>query len=110
MNKLLCPTCTGKAVMSERRVNGYSWCVNGHKFPGGNAVGSTAVGDDIGGRLRALRRSRGLRFKVVAYHTGVTADYISALERGIKLNPGVKLAVKLAAFFDVSVGFLVAGE
>ena len=50
----------------------------------------------LGGRVRALRRERGLTLEVLAGRSGVSRAMISKLERGEK-NPTLVVAAKVAA-------------
>lgn len=57
--------------------------------------------------LRALREGRRETLRDVAGNTGLSAGYLSALENGAGCNPGAKLLVKLADYFQCSVDFLL---
>ena len=62
----------------------------------------------IGERLRQLREARGLSQRQLA-EPGVTAAYISRIERGDRL-PSVRALRKLAPKLEVSAEFLETGE
>ena len=57
--------------------------------------------------LKALREGRRETLRDVAGNTGLSAGYLSALENGAGCNPGAKLLVKLADYFQCSVDFLL---
>ena len=63
----------------------------------------------LGGRVRALRRERGLTLEVLAGRSGVSRAMISKLERGEK-NPTLVVAAKLAEGLGVSLSQLVGVE
>jgi transcriptional regulator with XRE-family HTH domain len=50
---------------------------------------------DLGRRIRALRRLRGLTQEQLGERSGVSAKYISELERGVR-NPSLETLVKVA--------------
>jgi putative transcriptional regulator len=60
-------------------------------------------------RLRKLRKQIKLTQEAVAEKVDVTKDYISMLERGIKV-PGRELIVKLATLYGCSVDYILFGE
>ena len=45
---------------------------------------SSEEASSIGGRARMVRRRRGLSLEVVAVLAGITAQYLSMLERGLR--------------------------
>ena len=49
--------------------------------PGANGP-PEAVGGDLGTRLRELRRSRGVSLAEVAEGTGISASFLSTVEKG----------------------------
>ena len=64
----------------------------------GEAVGSAEDYEDIGALLKRLRGRVSLR--EVARRTGVSASYLSLIERGEK-HPGVNVVRKLAELYNV---------
>jgi transcriptional regulator with XRE-family HTH domain len=63
----------------------------------------------LGGRIRALRRDRGLTLEDLAGRSGVSRAMISKLERGEK-NPTLVVAAKVAEGLGVSLSRLVGVE
>jgi transcriptional regulator with XRE-family HTH domain len=57
-------------------------------------------------RLKELRLQRGLQLEDVAVHVRRSAAMISRYERG-ESKPDIDVALKLAAFFGVSVEYLM---
>ncbi|MDV3103567.1 helix-turn-helix transcriptional regulator [Thermococcus waiotapuensis] len=62
-------------------------------------------------RLRELREERGLTQEELAKALGVTRQTIIAIERG-KYDPSLRLAFKMARFFNVRIEdiFIYEGE
>lgn len=60
----------------------------------------------IGKKLKAARLEKGLTIQELTQISGVSANMISRLERGLTV-PSVKILMKLAAAFGKSVGFFV---
>ena len=56
---------------------------------------------DIGQRIAALRRRRGLSQSIVARRSGLDPSYLSRLETG-KIHPTVKTALRIATALRVS--------
>src|SRR5918992_2614175 len=65
--------------------------------------------DRLGGRVRELRRRRGLTLEELAERSGVSRAMISKLERGEK-NPTLMVAAKLAEGLGVTLSQLVGME
>ncbi len=61
----------------------------------------------IAGNLRALRRARRVSLQTVADAVKVSKPHIWELEVGRSDNPGIKLVVRLAAYYGVSVAELI---
>ncbi|MEU1487209.1 helix-turn-helix domain-containing protein [Streptomyces sp. NPDC005752] len=59
-----------------------------------------------GERVRELRRRRGRTQAAVAGLCGITTDYLSQIERGLK-TPSSDVVVRLAAELQVSTGYLL---
>lgn len=57
-------------------------------------------------KVAALRMKRGLTQVQLAAVLGITKDYVSIIERGSQ-TPGLKLANKIATFFDTTIDDLV---
>ncbi len=53
--------------------------------------------------IKALRQAKGLSQQTLAARVGVTAAYITMLERGKKTNPSLDLLKKLAKALGVPV-------
>lgn len=65
--------------------------------------------EDYGARIRRLRKSRKLTQEQLAEKMNITSTYILKIENG-KQTGSVELAVELAAFFDVSLDYLLSGR
>ena len=65
-----------------------------------------AVGSDLGTRLRELRRSRGVSLAEVAEGTGISASFLSTVEKG-KSDITVSRLMRLVHWFGVSIADLV---
>lgn len=57
--------------------------------------------------LEKLRIAKGMSQQQLADTTGLTQGYISALERGIKTNPGQVVVKKLATALDVATDIIL---
>ncbi len=68
------------------------------RFTGAGADGAAAMGR----RLRGLRRDRGLPLSLVAAKIGISAGFLSALERA-QMSASVGTLRKLARFYDLNV-------
>ena len=62
--------------------------------------------EDYGSRIRSLRKKRGLTQEQLAEKMNVSTPYIAKIETGKQTGP-VELAVEFAAFFDVSLDYLL---
>jgi len=80
-----------------------SWVYRGYQMPGGIlATGcSERILQDLGNRLRELRKCRNLR-QLDMESLGLSYKYYQRLEAG-QVNPTLVTLQKLAAAFDVSV-------
>jgi transcriptional regulator with XRE-family HTH domain len=65
------------------------------------------VAELFGIALRRVRRERGLSQEALAEATGLSANFIGEMERGLKA-PGLGVIVRLARALDVSVHDLLA--
>ena len=61
-------------------------------------------------RVRCLREARGLNQSQLARRAGVSAATISTLERGVTLDPGVLVAMKLARALGCTLHTLVGWD
>src|SRR5204863_1922697 len=66
---------------------------------------NTASGSDLGGRVRSLRRQRGLTLKGLGRLAGLSHPFLSQVERGLA-RPSVGSVERIAAALDVSVAQL----
>lgn len=64
--------------------------------------------DDVGERLRALRRERGLSIRKVSEATGFSVSFLSKLETG-KTSITIKNLIKLLGFYGVTLAELFSG-
>lgn len=67
------------------------------------------ISEQIGARIKRLRKAAGLSQTEVALKAGVAASYFSALERGEK-NATISTLTQVADALDVSFAELTAGE
>ena len=67
-----------------------------------------AVEIELGGRLHEARAARGLSLREVAHRSGLTASFISQVERG-RASPSIGSLVRLAEVLGVTVGQLFDG-
>lgn len=67
------------------------------------------VVERLAGRLRALRRERGLTLEEVAERSGVSRSALSKIERG-EINPTLVLMTKVADAFGITVAQLIGVE
>lgn len=65
--------------------------------------------NELGARLRALRRGQNLTQEQLAQRARVTRDWISAIERGKIPNPGGPGGERLAQALGVSSHYLLTG-
>ena len=65
--------------------------------------------EDYGSRIRSLRKKRGLTQEQLAEKMNVSTPYIAKSETGKQTGP-VELAVEFAAFFEVSLDYLLVGK
>ena len=63
-------------------------------------------GDDMGDRLKQLRKARGLTQLAVQMKTGIEQALLSKFENGERVPPTETL-VKLADFYEVSADYLL---
>ncbi|KXP00578.1 XRE family transcriptional regulator [Tsukamurella pseudospumae] len=74
--------------------------------PGADAL--PPVSDQVGGALKAARRSRRLTLADIAERVGVTKGYLSKVERGLAA-PSMAVLVRLCEVLEVPVGSLFDG-
>ena len=73
------------------------------------ACSTTLQATSIASNIKNLRKSRGLTQEQLAEKMNITSTYILKIENG-KQTGSVELAVELAAFFDVSLDYLLSGR
>lgn len=66
--------------------------------------------DDLGQRLRMLRKQKALTSQEVADAVGITQSHLCAIERGRTTSPRFKLLRALAEFYDLSISELVGDD
>lgn len=66
--------------------------------------------ETMGRRLASVRALRGLSQEEAAAQAGVTQPYLSNLENDKAPSPPLYTVAKLAAFYGVSIDYLVKGE
>jgi transcriptional regulator with XRE-family HTH domain len=65
--------------------------------------------EEIGSRIRFLRRQRKLTLEELAASSGITKSYLSKIERGISV-PSSSTALKVAGAFSITISQLVGEE
>lgn len=65
-----------------------------------------APGSDVGSDIRALRKARGASLTELAEAIGRSVGFMSQVERGLS-EPSIADLKRIAAFFDVTVGFFL---
>ena len=78
-------------------------------FPGGKDIMKTIDPKGIGARIKNLRKERGLTQQALADELGVTLNYISKIEPGMKV-PSIDVLVVMAEYFGVSLDHIVLGK
>jgi transcriptional regulator with XRE-family HTH domain len=68
-----------------------------------------AVEIELGSRIRALRRARGLTLRALAAKSGLTESFLSQVERDVT-SPSISSVQRIARGLDLSVGQLFAEE
>lgn len=71
-------------------------------------VGEMQTRLELGRRIRQLRRVKDLTIKELAEEVGMSAGYLSEVERGGSALSGEKLAV-IALYLEVSVDYFLSG-
>lgn len=66
--------------------------------------------EELGQRIRQARLSRGVTGAQLAEHIGVSANYISELERGIKKNPSMQVIAGMAGILRFPVDYFFGLE
>ena len=64
---------------------------------------------EIGQRIKALRKERGISQEQLAAMLGVTVNYMSRIEPGLR-RASLDLLVDIAVLFDVTLDYLVMGK
>lgn len=64
---------------------------------------------EFGNRLRERRKSLGITQNELAITVGVTSEYISRLERGIR-TPSVDVVIALSKALSTTCNYLLTGE
>jgi len=68
-----------------------------------------SVKQDLGGRIRSLRRGRGRTQEQLAERVGLSVNYVSRIERGLE-NPTLETLLGLAEALKVELGDLFTFE
>ena len=63
----------------------------------------------IGDALKKLRKEKGLSYRKLEKHVGISFNNLAMYERN-EISPSLANAVKVATFFEVPVEYLVLGE
>lgn len=64
----------------------------------------------LGDKIFKLRESTGLTLSNCAKQIGISAGYLSDIEKNIKKNPSIELLGKIAIIFGVTVSELLSNE
>ena len=64
---------------------------------------------ELGGRIRNLRESKGMKIVDVAKATGLTSSMISQVERGL-ISPSIETLQKIADVLHIPIGYLFFDE
>jgi transcriptional regulator with XRE-family HTH domain len=64
---------------------------------------------EIGQRIKGLRKERGITQEQLAAMLGVTVNYLSRIEPGIR-RASLDLLVDIALLFDTTLDYLVLGR
>ena len=64
---------------------------------------------EIGQRIKKLRKERGISQEQLAAMLGVTVNYMSRIEPGLR-RASLDLLVDIAVLFDVTLDYLVMGK
>src|SRR5215210_298547 len=83
--------------------------MNERESTGRSGVVDAVSSEELGGRVRELRRERGLTLEALAERSGVSRAMISKVERGEK-NPTLVVAVKVAEGLGVTLSELLGVE
>lgn len=67
-------------------------------------MGIRKLKNDIGKKVKALRRERGLSQEKLAEYVNMSREHISCIERGKNL-PTVETIYNLAKFFEIDIKF-----
>ena len=73
--------------------------------PEGRAMAEPAVDIEVGGRIRDLRRDRGLSLEAVAARTQLSIGFLSQIERGLS-SPSLRVLATLADALGVGIAAL----
>ncbi len=65
-------------------------------------LGKSATSTDVGGKLRFLREERGISMRMLAKRSGLSANALSMIERGLT-SPSVSTLNKLSAALEVPI-------
>lgn len=65
--------------------------------------------EDIGQRIKALRKKHGLKQSDFVAGLGITPSYLSKIEHGLE-RPGRELLLKMVKEFNISIDWLLYGE
>ena len=67
------------------------------------------MNNEIGQRIKTLRKERGITATFVAQKIGTTSSVLSEIERG-KSNPTIDKLIGLSDVFNVSIDYIVRGN
>ena len=60
----------------------------------------------LGQFLQGLRERRGISIREVSRRSGIAPSFLSRMERGIEINPGIKVLALLSSSLNVSLARL----
>lgn len=64
---------------------------------------------ELGGRIRMLRRQRGMTLKDLAARSGLSISFVSQVERNL-VSPSIAALKKIASSLDISVAYFFGSE
>jgi transcriptional regulator with XRE-family HTH domain len=64
----------------------------------------------IGNNIQTIRKEKGLKLSQVAKACGISAGYLSDIEKGNKANPSIDVLNKIATVLNVGINSLLSTE
>jgi transcriptional regulator with XRE-family HTH domain len=67
--------------------------------------GRVKVSNNFGGELRRLRKQRGLTLNEVSELSGITTQYMSMLEKGVRKSVSFEIMSRISKFYGVPLDY-----